>query len=240
MRRHAHEPFIDESSSMPISSKRLMHGMKYMRASNLDPQLRTVFLSYLFWYAAHDAAAQSLWETSWNILRILQQKIDQSVGLSAATTAGVASNGPSDDHSPPPGSPSSSTPSSALTFPYNSDDLFMQELVCRLCGGERIQSLTMIEDLLRRSSPAAYGTGNIGVNQRSGEGMSSEGMSGGGSGSGSGRMKERGSLVLTDDVIATLTRLEKTIVAETNASGDDKPCILYYYIPIYYILPTYK
>ena len=230
MRRHAHEPFIDESSNaMPVPSKRLMHGMKYMRASSLEPHLRAIFLSYLFWYGAHDAGSQLLWETSWSILRILQQKIDQTVCPSSSAAAA----GPSYDHAPPPGSPSSSSPSSALKFPYSSDDLFIQELVCRLCGGEKTRSLVMIEELLLRASPAAYGTGNIGLSGRSGDGMigggSPDWMAGSprrgsspattnGDGGGGGT-KEKGSLVLSEDVIATLTRLEKAVFAEANGAG---------------------
>ena len=36
---------------------------------------------------------------------------------------------------------------------------------------------------------------------------------------GSGRRKERGSLVLPDEVIATLTRLENALISEANGTG---------------------
>ena len=45
---------------------------QYLRAGDLESNLRIQFLSHLFWFAAHEAVEMGLWETGWCILRVLR------------------------------------------------------------------------------------------------------------------------------------------------------------------------
>ena len=75
MATHANDPL---ALSMPSAHRRLVRAMQYVRVSDLETASRPLFLTLVFWHAAHHAAALGLWETGADILHLLGSKSDPS------------------------------------------------------------------------------------------------------------------------------------------------------------------
>jgi len=69
LRRHVKDPA--DAAAGPVRA--LLHSLKHVRAEDADMPVpaREELLSYLFWFAAHEAAAHGLWETGWAMLQVL-------------------------------------------------------------------------------------------------------------------------------------------------------------------------
>lgn len=62
---------VREPLELSVGTKKLLRSLKYVKAVELDEQLRMQFLLYMLWFSAHEAAAQGLWDTACNMLSIL-------------------------------------------------------------------------------------------------------------------------------------------------------------------------
>ena len=60
-----------EALDLTVGTKKLLRSLKYIKATELDEQLRLQFLLYMLWYTAHEAAEQGLWDTGCSMLQIL-------------------------------------------------------------------------------------------------------------------------------------------------------------------------
>ena len=56
--------FVREPLDLSPGTRKLLRGLKYVKASELEEQLRVQFLLYLLWFTAHEAAAMGLWDTA--------------------------------------------------------------------------------------------------------------------------------------------------------------------------------
>ena len=90
---------------------------QYVRANELDIDLRVEFLSYLFWFAAHEAIEMGLWETGWCILRVIRKGMSRKSALE-------------ENH-----------------FPITSSEIKYQELVFKLVAGDQSALLMLDEIL---------------------------------------------------------------------------------------------
>lgn len=70
LKRIARDPL-----DLTIDNKRLLSGLKYCRAEDLDEPQRTLFLLYILWFTAHEAASNSLWDTACSMLAKLSSCI---------------------------------------------------------------------------------------------------------------------------------------------------------------------
>jgi WD40 repeat protein len=62
---------VREPLELSAGTKKLLRSLKYVKAVELDEQLRMQFLLYVLWFSAHEAAAMGLWDTACNMLAIL-------------------------------------------------------------------------------------------------------------------------------------------------------------------------
>lgn len=67
--------YIREPLGITPAIRKLIRGLKYLRATEIEEPLKTHFLSYMFWFGAHEAVELGLWETASNMLRILRDKV---------------------------------------------------------------------------------------------------------------------------------------------------------------------
>lgn len=62
---------IRDPLELSPASKKLLRSLKYIKAWELEEQLRAQFLLYILWFSAHEAALLGLWETACDMLSIL-------------------------------------------------------------------------------------------------------------------------------------------------------------------------
>jgi hypothetical protein len=62
---------VREPLDLSTGTKKLIRALKYVKADELEEQLRTQFLLYMMWFSAHEAAGLGLWDTACCMLNLL-------------------------------------------------------------------------------------------------------------------------------------------------------------------------
>lgn len=75
--------YIKEPIDLSNNSKKLIRGLKFINAYRLDEKNKMLFLCYILWFTAHEAAELGMWEISWNMLRILRKTNYNSFPISS-------------------------------------------------------------------------------------------------------------------------------------------------------------
>jgi len=69
---------VREPLDLSAGTKKLIRALKYVKAVELEDQLRVQFQLYMLWFCAHEAAALGLWETACSMLRILNVSVSMA------------------------------------------------------------------------------------------------------------------------------------------------------------------